>query len=187
MSERDIRGSVNLVEARNTRYVESDGGLIVPDKNLRKSDLPAIFGGQDIELLVKLKLRELGFTSKDKDENERMRLLENPLVHRYSTGDSPARYFMEIIMGKDAILASYLPPHSITHPHPHSRKYGILEDYHPIGGESILHLNNILHILKASKEVPPDTLHQLEARERPAFTLIIMKNAGLVDRGSWHK
>lgn len=177
---------VSLVENR-VRYVESNGSLIVPDRTMHKRDLPHIFDGQDIELLVKSKLKELGFTPGNEVEDRMLSLLEHPLIHKYPTGDSPAKYFMEVIMGKDAILASYLPPKSKTHPHPHSKEHGILEGYHHIGGEAILYLGSDPHKLKTSEEVPMDTFHQLEAGEKPAFTLIIMKNAGLVDRKNWHR
>jgi len=178
---------VNLIEKSRVRCIESDGGLIVPDKTMHKQDLPRIFDGQDIELLVEHKLKELGFVPRNEEEGKMLSLLENPLIHRYPTGDSPARYFLEVIMGKDALLASYLPPKSITHPHPHSKEHGILEDYYHIGGESYLHLDGDPSLLTTFRRVPLDTYHQLEARDKPAFTLIIMKNAGIVERRNWHK
>lgn len=185
MSER--LSGVNLVENSRVRFVEPNGSLIVPDRTMHKNDLPHIFDGQDIERLVRNKLTELGFIPQNEEEDRMLSLLENPLIHKYPTGNSPAKYFMEVIMGKDAILASYLPPMSKTHPHPHSKEHGILEGYHPIGGEAILYLDSDPHILKTSEEVPMDMLHQLEAREKPVFTLIIMQNAGLVDRRNWHR
>lgn len=179
---------VGLVENR-VRFVESNDGLVVPDRAMHKSELSNKFDGLNIESLTQLKLNELGFVPQNEDEKKMLEFLENPLVHKYSSGDSPARYFMEVIIGNHAILASYLPPNSITSDHKHSDEYRILEDYHITGGESILRLGNEFRELKSgmSVEVPLNTPHQLKTMEKPAFTLIIMKNAGLVDRKNWHR
>lgn len=179
IAERDCRA----------RFVESNDGLVVPDNTMHKAELPGKFGGLNIEQLTMFKLNELGFVPQNETERRMLKFFNVPLVHRYPSGDSPARYFMEVIMGDHAILASYLPPNSITSNHKHSAEYKILEDYHMTGGKSSLRLNNEIRELKSgmSVEVPLDTFHQLKTGEKPAFTLIIMRNAGLVDRKNWHR
>lgn len=186
MTER-FRG-VDLVKSR-VRFVELNGGLVIPDRTMRRSELSNKFDGLNIEQLTQLKLNELGFVPQSEDERGMLEFLDNPLIHRYLSGDSPARYFMEVVMGEHAILASYLPPNSITSNHKHSNEYGILEDYHILGGNPDLKLNNQTCALRQgmSVEVPLNTFHQLETAEKPAFTLIIMKNAGLIDRKNWHR
>ena len=182
--------SVQIMEQTcRTRFVELNGGLMIPDKTMHKSELPDKFGGLNIEHLTRLKLEELGFIPQNEEEIKMLEFLNNPLVHKYPSGDSPARYFMEVIMGKHAILASYLPPNSITSNHKHSEEYGILEDYHVTGGESNLRLDSEICKLKQgmSIEIPLNVSHQLKTGGKPAFTLIIMKNAGLVERINWHR
>lgn len=171
------------------RFVESNSGLVVPDQQMHKSELPLKFGGIDVENQTMRKLAELGFIPQNESEKMMLEFLDNPLVHKYSSGDSPARYFMEVIMGEHAILASYLPPNSITSNHRHSNEFGILEDYHITGGNPDLKLGSEIRPLGRGMtvEVPLDTYHQLKTADKPAFTLIIMKNAGRVDRANWHR
>jgi hypothetical protein len=192
MIERSDRGLplVSAIERPcRAHFVESNGRLIVSDNLMNKVELPDKFDRLDIERLTKLKLAELGFVPSNNTESRVLEFLDNPLVHKYPSGNSPARYFMEVIMGKDAILASYLPPYSKTSEHPHSSTHGILEDYYLIGGESSLRLGqNALKLRRGERvEVPLDTYHQLITEEKPAFTLIIMKNAGFVERENWHR
>ncbi|OGH24337.1 MAG: hypothetical protein A3B47_01055 [Candidatus Levybacteria bacterium RIFCSPLOWO2_01_FULL_39_24] len=192
MTERLDRGLSSVFSAEQScrvRFVEPNNNLVVPDRTMHKSELSDKFDGLDIEYLTQIKLRELGFAPQNDKEKEMLEFFHNPLIHRYPAGDSPARYFMEVIMGNHAILASYLPPNSITSNHKHSDEYKILEDYHITGGEPILKLDSEIHALKSgmSVEVPLNTPHQLKTGEKPAFTLIIMKNAGLVDRKNWHR
>jgi mannose-6-phosphate isomerase-like protein (cupin superfamily) len=181
--------SIPINEHCRIRFVESNGGLVIPDTSMHKTELPDKFDGINIEFFTLLKLNELGFMPQNDTERRMLEFLDNPLVHKYPLGDSPARYFMEVIVGNHAILASYLPPHSETSKHPHSREYGILEDYYLMGGKSDLRLGNEAIELNDGTcvEVPLDTHHQLMTGEKPAFTLIVMKNAGLVDRKYWHK
>jgi hypothetical protein len=171
------------------RAIEQNNGLIVADEKMSKAELFGKFGGLDVEYLTGLKLKELGFAPRNEAERKMLEFLDNPLIHKYPSGDSPARYFMEVIMGEHAVLASYLPPNSITSNHKHSEEYNILEDYHITGGGSSLRLNDETRELMSgmSAEVPLNVFHQLKTGEKPAFTLIIMKNAGLVDRRNWHR
>lgn len=193
MLERSIgRGVASVFIAERdcrVRFVESNSGMLIPDKTMHRAELFDRFGGLNIEQLTRLKLNELGFVPRNETESRMLEFFDVPLIHRYPSGDSPARYFMEVIMGEHAILASYLPPNSMTSNHKHSAKYKILEDYHVTGGESSLRLNSEIRELRCgmSVEVPLDTFHQLKTGEKPAFTLIIMKNAGRVDRENWHR
>jgi len=191
MNERLRRGLSPVLLAEQpcgTRFVESRR-LIIPDKTMNKRGLLAMFNGQDVEHHTWLKLSELGFIPQNEEERKMLGFLDHPLVHKYPSGDSPARYFMEVIVGNHAILASYLPPNSITSDHKHSAEHGIFEDYHLIGGESRLRMGTEVRELKYGMfaKVPLDTSHQLETGKKPAFILIIMKNAGLVKRENWHR
>lgn len=190
--ERYLDRGLNAVlsaEPCRVRFVESRGSLTVPDKSMHKAELSDRFPGLDIERLTQEKLKELGFVPQNELEREMLEFLNNPLIHKYPSGDSPARYFMEVVMGKHAVLASYLPPYSMTSEHPHSAIYGILEDYYLTGGKSRLKLGNEIFELRCgmSIRVPLNIRHQMITEGEPAFTLIIMRNAGLVDRKNWHR
>lgn len=167
----------------------SPSGLLIPDKRTnREEDLPRIFGA-DVKSLTQSKLVELGILPK----GSKLDFLNSPKIHTYVEEDgtvkeSDAIYFLEQVIGEHGILVSLLAPYSLTTRHQH--KHPILENYHAITGVSFLTLGDDVVELSLNKresiEVPLNTEHQLRTREKPAFILIVMKNAGLVDRKAWH-
>jgi hypothetical protein len=165
-------------------FPELNPNLVALDLEMTKKDLFTQFNGIDVEELTMVKLKELGLVFQ-----ENLTFLNNPLIHKYKDGNSPARYFIETVVGKDAVLASFLPPETKTSKHPHSSAFGIIEGYYPILGESDLQLGNMSLKLKpgVSVDIPFDTQHQMFTGNQPAFTLIVMKNAGLVARDNWHR
>jgi hypothetical protein len=172
------------------QYVEPDGGLLLPDNTISKNDLPFLFDGRDINSLTREKMNELGIVPLNDEERRKLEFLDNPWIHKYFKGDSPARYFLEVTFGKDAILAQYLPPNSVTTKHEHPKETSIVEKYHVIGGNPSLKIgDNDPYDLEPgmSATIPFDTPHPVITGSKPSFLLIVMENAGLVPRKDWHK
>ncbi len=166
-----------------------DAKLITPDKRrIKAEELPRIFG-IDVKLHTKTKLVGLGIIS----EESELPFLEDPIIHTYKLEDgtiisSDSQYFLETVIGKDGVLASFLPPFSRTSEHMH--EHPIKEIYNKIAGQSLVNVGNEAIALNdgmESVEVPINTEHQVLTRESPAFILIVMKNAGIVPRDQWHK
>jgi hypothetical protein len=191
ISSAEVGIDIRVLENKcRIQHVESDGGLLLPDNTISKKDLPSLFDGRDIDSLTRKKMSELGIIPLNDEERRRLEFLDNPWVHKYSKGDSPARYFLEVTFGKDAVLAQHLPPYSTTSEHKHTKETNIIEKYYIIGGNPSLRIGDQdPYELKPemSVEIPFDTIHPLITKEKPAFVLIVMENAGLVPRKDWHK
>lgn len=180
--------------ARRSGLLVPEESLLAPDKKLVKaSDLPQIFG-VDVELLSQERLVALGVLP----EGSKLKLQEDPMIHTYKVKGEDGRdivvtshgqYFLETVIGKHGILASYLPPNSRTSEHEHNLP--IEEVYEQIAGESLVAVGNEVILFRAgmaSIKVPVNTAHQVVTGEqKPAFVLIVMRNAGLVPRSQWHK
>lgn len=171
-----------MVERIGLRGFSAERPVALDFSGIVKKNLPSIFG-EDVEALTRQKIASLGIA-------EEISFSEQPIRHQYGQEVSPAFYFVERVVRCDAVLVSLLPPHSKTHPHQHSKEYKILEDYYPIAGRSTLDVNGEPHELDAFSgrpiTVPLDTFHQLKTDGGFALTLIIMRNAGLVERQNWH-
>lgn len=188
-----------MVEASRSQFVLTESDLLVPKNNLvvpdrRKiasGELPGIFG-VDVRLLTQEELIRLGILPKGSE----LIFLNDPIVHTYKDIDdngniietkSDGQYFLETVIGEDGVLASYLPPYSMTSEHEHE---AIKEKYKQIAGQSFVNVGNEKVNLNSDMgyiEVPLNTEHQVLTEEKPSFILIVMSKAGLVPRDQWHK
>lgn len=163
-------------------------GLHIPDRSaITAEDLNQIFG-IDCRLATQEVLREMGVFR----EGERLEFLAHPQPHVYLKDGkeiaSSALYFVDMVVGADAVMASFVPPHREATRHLH--RFGITEHYRSIAGRAKLRLRNqTVELGEHNRDftVEEHSVHQFSTNSSPAFTLLIMRNAGLVHRDLWHE
>lgn len=94
---------------------------------------------------------------------------------------SQAYYYADYYLGEHRILLGLMPLNSFSTTHYHESP--IIEEYHPLAGQ--LYLNGE-PIPKEGLIINPYMVHQASAREIPAVTLLVMRNAGKVPEHLQH-
>ncbi len=167
--------------------VSSNGLHVSGESTITAEDLNQIFG-IDCRLATQEALVEMGVFR----EGQRLEFFSRPKPHIYLRDEkeivSSALYFVDMVVGDDAVMASYVPQHRESTRHLH--RFGITEYYRSIAGRAKLRLRNqTVELGEHNRDftVEEHSIHQFSTNSSPAFTLLIMRNAGLVHRDLWHE
>jgi len=179
-------------DSYGNRFAESSGGLFFPGRELpTEQDLNRIFG-VDCRVLTERGFIEMGVLKK----GQRLPFLNPPKRHIYqhklADGTkievvSQAIYFVDMVVGDHALMASFVPENSEATEHYHI--YGIREHYTSIAGRAHLRLEEGVIDLGDNNRrytVEERTIHRFSTNSSPAFTSLVMENAGRVSRDKWH-
>lgn len=181
MRERDSSGN---------SFAESSGGF--PGRELpTEQDLNRIFG-VDCRAMTEQGFVEMGVWKK----GQRLPFLDPPVRHMHEreladgtkiTVVSQAIYFVDMVVGDHALMASFVSENSEATKHHHI--YGIREHYALIAGRAHLRLEEeVIDLGEYNRRytVEENTVHKFSTNSSPAFTSLVMENAGRVSRDKWH-
>ncbi len=181
-----------MVEQRSYYPFVKERALVPPSEGLPTlEELDQIFG-VDLRALTEEMFIERGVW----ERSQRLEFLNPPIRHEYKkklpdgreiTVVSQAIYFVETVVGNHALMASFMPEGSKATEHFHLS--GIKEHYGLIAGSA--HLRTGYGVIDLGEEnrrhtVEENIIHQFATNSLPAFTALVMENAGRVPRDKWH-